>query len=303
MMAVLLSMTGCEYHFELDNIVEDPLICIRSYIPIEDSTVIRINKTVPVTVIGKVDTALVSPAYSLICNGKEIDPSAVYTDNGSLMIKTGGFRNGDKIEISAVADGTAIASASTTIPEPFPGYRIETSRDENGDSWARILFDDMPENGNFYGAAIEYHAIVQYKNSDHHVEKEGNVYIRYDDEELPFDYNGYYPYYITCEDGLRDVILWDDKDIVGGAYEIRMNFNMRSDQYDIIERNIRIHLLRFSEEMYRHLYAEASMDNFFASLGFASPSFTYNSIDGGTGYFGAYSYTCSEWITETQTER
>lgn len=155
----------------------------------------------------------------------------------------------------------------------------------------------MPEKGNYYGAAIEYYSVTEYEDGSPYREY-GFVFVDFNDEELPLDYNGYYPYYIYR--GNKDVVLWSEKDMTEGAYEIRMDFKRHPENYGYkrIERYIRVHLLRFSEEMYRTLYAEAATDNFLASLGFSSPSFTYNSIDNGTGYFGAYSYTCSDWIQE-----
>lgn len=292
-----MSATGCEYHFELDNIVEDPLLCIRSYMPAGDSAVIRLNKTVPVTVIGKVDTTLVSPSYSLKCNGQEIKLYEMWSENGCLHIKTGGFHSGDRLEITATAEGMETASASTIVPEPFPDYSVETFQDEKGFSITKIHLTDMPEKGNYYGAAIEYYSVTEYEDGSPYREY-GFVFVDFNDEELPLDYNGYYPYYIYR--GNKDVVLWSEKDMTEGAYEIRMDFKRHPENYGYkrIERYIRVHLLRFSEEMYRTLYAEAATDNFLASLGFSSPSFTYNSIDNGTGYFGAYSYTCSDWIQE-----
>lgn len=294
-----MSAVGCDYHFELDNIVEDPLICIRSYMPAGDSAVIRLNKTVPVTVIGKIDTTLVSPSYSLKCNGREMELDETWSDNGCLHIKTGGFRSGDRLEITATAEGMEPASASTIVPDRFPDYSVKTFQDEKGNSIAEIHIDEMPENGNFYGAAIEFYADIEYKDDEGEPYKiDGYVFVDFNDEEIPLDYNGYYPYYIYRED--KEVVLWSEKDMTEGAYRIRMDFRRNMNNYDNkrIERYIRVHLLRFSEEMYRTLYAEAAMDNFLASLGFSSPSFTYNSIDNGTGYFGAYSYTCSDWILE-----
>lgn len=292
-----MSATGCEYHFELDNIVEDPLICIRSYMPAGDSAVIRINKTVPVTVIGKIDTALISPSYSLTCNGKEIGLYDTWSENGGLYIKTGSFQSGDRLEITATAQGMETASASTIVPESFPEYSIETFQDEKDGNWMRVHINEMPEKGNFYGAFIEYYADVQYKEEGREPSREyGYVYMDYNDETFPLDYNGFYPYYIYRES--RDVVLWSEDETIDGSYEIKMNLNMNNANYRCYERYIKVHLLRFSEEMYRRLYAEAATDNFLASLGFSSPSFTYNSIDNGTGYFGAYSYTCSDWIQE-----
>lgn len=294
----LYMMTGCEYSFELDNVVEDPLMCIRSYMSVGDSSVIRLNKTVPVTVIRKLDTAIVSPSYSLRCNVNIINPTSVCSENGSLIIRTGGFRSGDRLEITAGAEGTGTASASTVVPEEFPDYSIELFKDEKGEYWVRILINEMPEKGNFYGAAIDYYADMESEEEGKESRREeGHAQIEFNDESLPLDYKGFYPYYINRDD--RDIVLWSEEDIADGAYEIRVNLYINPNGYRRIERHIKVHLLRFSEEMYRTLYAEAATDNFLASLGFSSPSFTYNSINNGVGYFGAYSYTCSDWVTET----
>ena len=63
-------------------------------------------------------------------------------------------------------------------------------------------------------------------------------------------------------------------------------------------------LLKLSEEMYRHLFAEFDrMNNPFMEPGFSSPAFTYTNVRNGLGYFCGYSAVKTDWIKDTLFEK
>ena len=97
-------LTGCRYTFDLEGSDLKPMIALRSCICADSTAVIEVHKTVPVTEISKADTALVNPAYSLRCNGKEVDATCEMIGEGGMRISSQAFRSGDRIEVTFSAD-------------------------------------------------------------------------------------------------------------------------------------------------------------------------------------------------------
>ena len=130
-------LTGCRYTFDLEDSDIKPMIALRSCICADSTAVIEVHKTVPVTEISKADTALVNPAYSLRCNGKEVDATCEMIGEGGMRISSQAFRSGDRIEVTFSADGMETVSAGTVIPDEFPEYTLDIHRNSQGYFFSR----------------------------------------------------------------------------------------------------------------------------------------------------------------------
>ena len=283
----ILLLSGCRYSFDLQDSGLEPRICIISHINEGDEGEIEIYKTVPIYEAGRADMSLVSPSFSVKCNGTEMDVPYELIGNEGLRISLPEFRSGDILELTAGADGLETISASTTVPEAFPEFTQQFRFDEDNNRSILITYEEGTGK-NFYGASVEYR--VPYKLNPN-TAFTGFCYPVNGYDELTIDSNAYSPVAVYVKD--KYIFVWNEE--AKGEYEIKF----RLDHYADTGMKFRLHLYRLSEEMYRTLNAEYDSDsNPFAYLGMSSPSFTYTNIKNGVGYFYASSTTVSQWMTE-----
>ena len=96
---LFVCLTGCRYPFDLDDKNMRPMVAIQSYICADSLVAINVNKTVPLTQIGKADTALINPYYSLKCNGEEVLVRDSMIGDGGMALCSKAFKNGDELEV------------------------------------------------------------------------------------------------------------------------------------------------------------------------------------------------------------
>lgn len=277
-------LSGCRYSFEINDSGLEPRICVMSYICSGEEAGIEIYKTVPVYATGNADMTLVSPSYSLKCNGEEVDISSAEVPNDGLILNSPAFKAGDVLELTVGAEGLETVTASTTVPGNFPEFTQTYGLDEDGNR--SIIIEYMKETGSYYGANVEYR--IEGENGFVY---EGFALPIEGYDEISIDNNAYSPVVTYIND--KHIFVWDDE--ADGKYEIKFRDNTISKGV----RKYRLHLYKLSEEMYRKLNAEYDADsNPFAGLGLSSPSFTYSNIDNGAGWFCAYSKTISDWMIE-----
>lgn len=277
-------LSGCRYSFDINDSGLEPRICVMSYICSEEEAGIEIYKTVPVYATGNADMTLVSPSYSLRCNGEEVDISSAEVPNDGLMLNSPAFKAGDVIELTVGAEGLETVTARTTVPGSFPEFTQTYGLDEDGNR--SIIIEYMKEAGSYYGANVEYR--IEGENGFVY---EGFALPIEGYDEISIDNNAYSPVVTYIND--KHIFVWDDE--ADGKYEIKFRDNTISKGV----RKYRLHLYKLSEEMYRKLNAEYDADsNPFAGLGLSSPSFTYSNIDNGAGWFCAYSKSISDWMIE-----
>lgn len=280
----LIILSGCRYSFDINDSGLEPRICVMSYICSGEEAGIEVYKTVPVYEAGNADMALVSPSYSLKCNGVEVETSSAAVPNDGLMLHSPAFKSGDVLELTVGAEGLKTVTARTTVPEGFPEFTQTYGFDENGNRCIVIEYKEEAEE--YYGANIEYR--IERENGSVY---EGFAFPIEGYDEISLDNNAYSPV-VTYING-KHIFVWDDE--AEGKYEIKFRDNTISNGV----RKYRLHLYRLSEEMYRKLNAEYDADsNPFAGLGLSAPSFTYSNVDNGTGWFCAYSKAVSEWMIE-----
>ena len=280
----LIILSGCRYSFDINDSGLEPRICVMSYICSGEEAGIEVYKTVPVYEAGNADMALVSPSYSLKCNGVEVETTSAVVPNDGLMLHSPAFKSGDVLELTVGAEGLKTVTARTTVPEGFPEFTQTYGFDENGNRC--IIIEHKKEAGSYYGANVEYR--IERENGSVY---EGFAFPIEGYDEISLDNNAYSPV-VTYING-KHIFVWDDE--AEGKYEIKFRDNTISNGV----RKYRLHLYRLSEEMYRKLNAEYDADsNPFAGLGLSAPSFTYSNVDNGTGWFCAYSKAISEWMIE-----
>ena len=280
----MIILSGCRYSFDINDSGLEPRICVMSYICSGEEAGIEVYKTVPVYEAGNADMALVSPSYSLKCNGVEVETTSAVVPNDGLMLHSPAFKSGDVLELTVGAEGLETVTARTTVPEGFPEFTQTYGFDENGNRC--IIIEHKKEAGSYYGANVEYR--IEGENGFVY---EGFAFPIEGYDEISIDNNAYSPVVTYIND--KHIFVWDDE--VDGKYEIKFRDNTISKGV----RKYRLHLYKLSEEMYRKLNAEYDADsNPFAGLGLSSPSFTYSNIDNGAGWFCAYSKSISDWMIE-----
>ena len=277
-------LSGCRYSFDINDSGLEPRICVMSYICSGEEAGIEVYKTVPVYATGNADMTLVSPSYSLRCNGEEVDIYSAEVPNDGLILNSQAFKAGDVLELTVGAEGLETVTASTTVPGNFPEFTQTYGLDEDGNR--SIIIEHKKEAGSYYGANVEYR--IEGENGFVY---EGFAFPIEGYDEISIDNNAYSPVVTYIND--KHIFVWDDE--ADGKYEIKFRDNTISKGV----RKYRLHLYKLSEEMYRKLNAEYDADsNPFAGLGLSSPSFTYSNIDNGAGWFCAYSKTISDWMIE-----
>lgn len=290
LLTIATSLAGCRYSFDIEDSGLKPRICVKSYICTDSMTVIEVHRTIPVDEIGSASPVTIYPSYSLLCDGKEIETTCNEMANGGMRIEAGTFCGGNRLSLTVGADGLETVKAETSIPDGFPEYSFETYTDADGNRCVLLSYNDDPENRDYYGATVEVRHIWKHPQAEE--ADTTTTFASFDGGEISLDRYAYAPVVALFED--RDIFIWSDEDEEDDNYEIRIQTFFVMPYGIKIE--VRLHLYRLSEEMYRTLYACYDADsNPFASTGLSSPSFTYSNISRGVGYFCGYSKCVSEW--------
>lgn len=303
-MMIMLAMTGCKYPFELDYKDVEPMTAIRSYICADSLVTVDVHKTIPLAKLAVSDSTLINPHYSIKCNGTEVDAEASMLGASRMVLSSGAFKSGDKLEIVFKSDDTETAVASTVIPDSFPEYELKLGKNENAERNLKIIYKDNPDAADYYGAIVKWKGIQ-------------GVYVGYDEIQYtevtdmdiipPSGYNdlqlepeAYSPILLSFNGDY--LYIWKDLDEEDNEYDLSFNYRLQWDGYitEVKDAEIQCSLFKLSEEMYRHLFAEFdSNSNPFVEAGFSSPAFTYSNVRNGLGYFCGYSVVQSEWIKDT----
>lgn len=298
LLLLIPALTGCRYTFELQDNGLEPCICLMSYICADSLSSIDVYKSVPVQMVGKADMNLVSPAYSLTKNGKEIETASKETANYGVNLSSEAFKEGDRLELTFSAEGMEPATASTTVPGQFPEYTAEDYVDENGTNCLKFTYKDNKETDDYYAVAIETRVKI-ISGVDEFFYINGSVSPPTDHNDISINQFAYAP--VVTQFNKETLYIWADSDEEDDAYDLKYIFT--SDFSNRDEVAIRFALYKLSKEMYYHLYADYdSSYNPFAYIGFSSPSFAYTNVMKGCGYFCAYSVTYSDWIVVSSKE-
>lgn len=301
---LLLAFTGCKYPFELDYKDVEPMAAIRSYMCADSLVTIDIQKTIPLAKLAESDSTLNNPHYSIRRNGVEIDVEASMIGESRMMLRSGAFKSGDKVEVVFESDDTETAVASTVIPDSFPEYELKLGKTESAERNLKIRYKDNPNATDYYGAIVNWKGIqVAYVGVDE------LLYTEVTDKDIvpPTGYNdlqlepeAYCPILVSFNGDY--LYIWKDSDEEDNEYDLSFNYRAQwtGSVNSVAEAEIQCTLFKLSEEMYRHLFAQFdSYSNPFVEAGFSSPAFTYSNVRNGLGYFCGYSTVKSDWIEDT----
>jgi len=297
---MVLVLGGCRYSFDLKDSGLEPKICVMAVMAEGEETGIRVCKTVPVYEVGKADAEMAQPRFTLLCNGKEVEAGEAEACEDGYRINAEAFRSGDLIELRVEAEGLEAVAASTVIPEQFPPYTQEMYQDEDRNYCVRVTYEDDPETRDYYGAVVEYRTYMTSGELNPHIHTAPPLSWN---NEISIDPDAYAPAVIQIKEMDHDwMFIWKDEDGENSSYEMKIHYESYGNGGKGIQ-DTRIRLYRLSEEMYRRLYAQYDIEsNPFAGIGMSSPSFTYNNIKGGVGWFCSYSSVTSEWMLKDKEE-
>ncbi len=176
---------------------------------------------------------------------------------------------GEKIEITAWAEGVEKVHAETTVPEEIrlKSCRM-TGRDEDFITFEIIYEEDDADEG-FYG--------IKFK--DIRISEAPGIILS---ESYDMVISGSL---------LGEILIWDRHRArkEGNTVTFRTSIDVRSggrDSYDVT-------LYRLSPETFHYLRGLYVKTSSFPSIGMGTPAFTYSNIIGGTGIAGSF------WATET----
>lgn len=288
----LLTMTGCRYSFEIDDIGYESRLCVRSFVCADSSASVTVHRAIPITDASNTDTSRISPMFSLKCNGSEVEGSQSDIDRGGVQYNMEAFEPGDILELSVEDEGMDRVTASTVIPDFFPECTTEFSTLDQWNRSVSIKYEDNPESDDFYGAVV----MSTTTNVETGHEWSGSYHPVGGYDSINIDYSAYSPI-VTQLDG-EHLFIWKDTDEEDNEYEIKYILDgMFGEKY---RKFIYLKLFKMSEEMYRTLCAWYDQDyNIFTYIGFFSPSACYTNINNGVGYFGSYSIRYTEPVEIT----
>lgn len=288
----LLTMTGCRYSFEIDDIGYESRLCVRSFVCADSSASVTVHRAIPITDAANTDTSRISPMFSLKCNGVEVEASPSDIDKGGVKYNMEVFESGDLLELIVEDEGMERVTASTVIPDFFPECTTEFSTLDQWNRSVSIKYEDNPETDDFYGAVV----MSTTTNAETGYEWSGSYQPVGGYDSINIDYSAYSPV-VTQLNG-EYMFIWKDSDEEDNEYEIKYIHN---GMYGEIYKNLTyMKLFKLSEEMYRTLCSWYDQDyNIFTYIGFFSPSACYTNINNGVGYFGSYSVRYTEPVEIT----
>ena len=301
---LLLALTSCKYPFELDYMGAKPMAAIKSYVCADSLVTIDIYKTVPLSQFAEADTALLSPHYTIKCNGVEVSADESIIGAGHMVLKTDAFKRGDKIELVFESDDTETAVANTVIPGTFPDYELKLGKSKDAERNLKIRYKDNPATDDWYGALVKWRGVQgTYVGLDE---------LQYDEvtdqsiippsgyDAIQIEPDAYSPILVYFNGNY--LYVWSDSDEDDNEYDLSFNYKPQwyGNVTEVKEVEIQCVLFTLSEEMYKHIFAQFDRrNNPFKDAGFSSPAFTYSNVRNGLGYFCGYSVVQSDWIKDT----
>ncbi|MEI3342709.1 MAG: DUF4249 family protein [Coprobacter fastidiosus] len=133
------------------------------------------------------------------------------------------YKDGDKINITASADGMKTVSAATIIPKPFPLKSVDLIRKETDMDKLQfqIHFDDDASTKDYYAMRIEYKQM--YWSNGNYSESISPIVFDLDDEPLLNNSSGLDDILMNENDFYQNLYYWDDTKIQGKSYTFRLN--------------------------------------------------------------------------------
>lgn len=199
------------------------------------------------------------------------------------------FEPGQTISIEAEAKGYSKAYAQCIIPEPVKEFstKVEKGEDYPDEIKVTIEYPDNPETKDMYGA-------VMVQEEWNEAQMTGFI----DAVNLQMSYNVFdESAYRTMTLRGKKIAYWNDAQITeNGRQKITLSFSGVKNGPDVTYR-FKVLMLKTSADFYRYFDGQWDKEsNILASMGLASPTFTFTNITDGLGILGSLSHTESEWM-------
>lgn len=318
-----LILSSCNSYFDPEGLnPEEKLVLYCMPNPNQDSIIIQLSKSVPVTMTGTPPLGIPNADISVLVNG---EPQQVHwneerTDNlpPQCYYVLNRFKEGDNIEILAESKGFNPVSSATTIPKAFPVEDINLVLKPGIDTRLQfqIKFRDEASSVDYYGIRLVERVVTDREVIDENGEltqtvSEMTAVLSPDITEEPLinnrvgldatfelDYNYY-----------QNLYIWTDEEVSGREYTLRLNATYTPD-YDsemngtvetaekvIIKHYYKVQLYRLSPELYRYLKSVNDIsNNELGQNGLAPIRSHYTNILNGFGILGACQITESQWL-------
>lgn len=306
-LSILAFCGACSYHFDIEEMGENPKLVIYSFPGNQDTTFIQVSKSISVSSKQDQQTALADAKITFCVNGKEKEVR--YAEKGSTSISQacyyalGKFYPGDRIEIKAEAENLPAVSSRTEIPAFFPlkQFNLVKKLDTYGKKIIQfqISLQDDPSETNYYGVVIE--KISSYDDGYYidspllDTEEEPLLHQTgaLDDLLLGDSYNNNY----------GGMYIFSDNKINGKEYTLRLNdrnsYQPNSDYPDGTWSRFYYRVTVFGLSADYYLYAKNILDlrnNELGRYGLSPIRPAYTNIQNGLGLLGGYSMGQSEWV-------
>lgn len=308
-------LSSCTHYFDLDKVAEPSKLVVYCYPGIGDTTVVHLSRSIPVNETDGDFQNIKNADVRISANGNPIqlqrtDKALPGVPAQSYYALTG-FKENDRIELAASAEGMQPVSAQTTIPTSFPlNYiRMEKKRSSSNTLQFQLNFNDNGYTDNYYAVTLET-KWMEWRN-ENYSEGSERTYLDLSDEPL-LHTSGLDDVILNDKNFYQNLYYWNDKQIQGKSYTLRLNTLYYADYdetYDygneqehvIAKRKYRITLYTLSEEFYKYLKSiNDQQNNDLSNSELAPMRITYTNVNRGLGIVGGCRLIRTEWIDNLQ---
>lgn len=324
----VFSLTACKDDFDIDKVKSTPKLILYCMPTVGDTTVIELTRSLPVNTKGSI-TPVVDAHINYSVNGK----TAEVINMGDGSYKAVAHQQvGDRIELTAQADGLSAVSASTTILDAIsidnPSVKkvhLYSNYNEQAEDFYQIsaTFTDNASTKDYYavrvvsGTIIPKGGIIYTQDnwegdapSDNidetdTVESVQQIYLESEpllngikqiDYDFGYDNNDYEHFY-----------LFTDDDINGKTYTLHLNVAYEygyelihlpdgSLYSQMVSSYYRVILYHITPEFYHFIHSIGSLDNNdLAKAGLSNIAPSYGNVKGGIGMAAGYQKTKTKW--------
>lgn len=229
-------LSSCTYHFELDDVGASQKLVLYSYPGSGDTTVVHLSRSLPVSQKGELGRGLKGADVRFSVNGEAV--SLAWTDDSIpgvpaqsyYAVKT--YEDGDKVNITAAAEGMKAVSSATVVPSRFPltsiNFVLKGGEPNQLQFW--IHFTDNAQTKDYYALKVERKR--QFWNDSKYSVENSSLTLNLDDEPLLNTSSGLDDILMIENEFYRNLYYWDDTKIQGKSYKVRLNTNYEADYED-----------------------------------------------------------------------
>ena len=308
-------LSSCTHYFDLDKVAEPSKLVVYCYPGIGDTTVVHLSRSIPVNETDGDFQNIKNADVRISANGNPIqlqrtDKALPGVPAQSYYALTG-FKENDRIELAASAEGMQPVSAQTTIPTSFllNYIRMEKKRSSSNTLQFQLNFNDNGYTDDYYAVTLET-KWMEWRN-ENYSEGSERTYLDLSDEPL-LHTSGLDDVILNDKNFYQNLYYWNDKQIQGKSYTLRLNTLYYADYdetYDygneqehvIAKRKYRITLYTLSEEFYKYLKSiNDQQNNDLSNSELAPMRITYTNVNRGLGIVGGCRLIRTEWIDNLQ---